>query len=124
MYPKSVLSFPNCNELTGREFFKKMVCKHGATDKRPAVYAVSGKFLAGDYEKLPIWCTKMTRWVVARGLQAASFRATIVKHFNALSYAVVDSVFVQSVLREQQFCVTMGDEPVRNPHANDANFVL
>lgn len=55
---------------------------------------------------------------------AAGLGATVVKYLDALSDAVVNAVSVESILREEQFRVTMRDETIRNSHSDHAHFIL
>ena len=57
-------------------------------------------------------------------LDALWMSATFVQNVDALLDAVVDSVGVQAVLCQQQFCVAVRDEPIGNSHAHHANLVL
>src|ERR1700754_368006 len=55
---------------------------------------------------------------------AAGLRATFVKNFYTLFHAIVNSVSVETVLRQQQLRVAVRDQPVGNAHSHDANLVL
>ena len=49
---------------------------------------------------------------------------TVVKHVDTLAHAVVNAIGIEPVLRQQQLCVTMRDEAIRNAHTDHAHLIL
>ena len=51
------------------------------------------------------------------------FGAAVFENFEAFLDACVDAVRIKAILGEQQFCVAMSDEAVRDAHAHDSHLI-